>query len=139
MKKIVFGKVAGSAAIIEERKILLLKRSSSASLYPDHWTFPSGGIEETDASARETVIREVREETGIDFAPTEKLGFYESVVDGKRYFALVHLGVWSGNIQLQPEEIQEYRFCTSNEALSLPLAFAYKDVIQDLFTKGFID
>lgn len=138
MSLLPWGRIASSAAIIKDGKILLLKRASSAKLFPNHFTFPSGGIEETDASVENAVTREVKEETGLDFVPKEKFGFYESVVSDKRYLALVHLGKWSGTITLQPEEISEHNFFTFEETHSLDLAFAYREVIKDLHSKGLI-
>jgi ADP-ribose pyrophosphatase YjhB (NUDIX family) len=64
---------------------------------------------------RDAVIREVKEETSLDFFSKEKLGFYESAVNGRRYIAFVHLGEWSGAIRLQPEEISEHKFFTFKE------------------------
>jgi 8-oxo-dGTP pyrophosphatase MutT (NUDIX family) len=84
-------------------------------LFPSRWTFPSGEIEETDSPVRDAVIREVKEETSLDFFSKEKLGFYESAVNGRHYIALVHLGEWSGAIRLQPEEISEHKFFTFKE------------------------
>ena len=138
MVQLPFGKVAGSAAIIKNKKVLLIKRSDQVSLYPGRWTFPSGGIEETDRSIQDTVIREVKEEVGLTFAPTKKFGFYESVANGKRYFALVHLGEWSGEIKLQEKEAVEWRFFTYEETSSLDLAFKYREVIDDLFVAGLV-
>jgi 8-oxo-dGTP pyrophosphatase MutT (NUDIX family) len=129
------GRVAGSAAIIREGKILLLLRAATVSLFPDHWTFPSGGIEPSDENAFATVVREVKEETGLDFKPTQKFGFYESHAQGKRYFALVFLGVTDGEIRLQTSEITQAQFYTFDQAINLPLAFAYKEVLKDLKAK----
>lgn len=129
------GRVAGSAAIFKENKILLLKRSSNKSTYPDHWTFPSGGIEEGDENIAETVQREVKEETGLEFTPTEKFNFYDGSVNGTRYFALVHLGTWKGDIDIDKSEASDYDFFTYEEAIKLPLAFSYKQVLEDLYEK----
>lgn len=138
MVQLPWGRIAGSAAIIKDGKILLLKRVDSASLFPSCFTFPSGGIEETDISIREAVIREVKEETNLDFTPKEKFGFYESIIDSKRYLALVHLGEWSGKIKIQPEEVSEYNFFSFEETQSLSLAFAYREVIIDLHDRSLI-
>jgi len=126
------GKIAASAVITHNNKILLLKRASDAKLFPNYWTFPSGEIEETDTTTEQAVIREVKEETNLDFKPLQKLGFYESIADNKRHFALVHLGSWSGKIKRQESEVSDFRWCSYNEAKKLKLAFAYKQVIEDL-------
>ena len=138
MNNLQLGKVAGSAVIIENKKILLLKRNADKSLFPGFWTFASGGVEETDLSIQDTVVREVKEETNLDYIVNKKFGFYESTANGKRHFALVHLGSWVGNIVLQRKELSECGFFTYEEAIKLPLAFAYGEVINDLHAAGLI-
>jgi ADP-ribose pyrophosphatase YjhB (NUDIX family) len=132
------GKIAGSAAILKDRKILLLQRGESQEFFPLCWTFPSGGIEETDWCVEDTVQREVKEETNLDFEIREKFGFYESKTAGKRHFALVYVGTGSGEVLLQESEVSAYAFCSYKEAIVLPLAFAYREVIEDLHKKGCI-
>lgn len=61
MNTYVIGKVAGSAVIINTKKILLLQRSFNSKNEPGKWTFPVGGIEDFDASLSDCVIREVKE------------------------------------------------------------------------------
>jgi ADP-ribose pyrophosphatase YjhB (NUDIX family) len=139
MMPLPLGKVASSAAILNNKKILLIKRSTHASTFPGHWTFPSGGIEETDPSVKDAVVREVKEEVGLSFIPTAAWKFYESITNGKRYLALVHLGEWSGEIILQKSEASEWKFFTYAETARVPLAFAYQEVIQDLYDAGLIE
>ena len=138
MQRIPLGKIAGSAAIIENGKILLIKRSDTVSTYPGYWTFPSGGVEETDKTIQDTVIREVKEEVGLLFAPQNKFGFYENISNGKRYFSLVHLGKWSGKITLQKEEASQWNFFSYSETKGIKIAFAYRDTLQDLLKAGYI-
>ncbi len=138
MKPMPLGKIAGSAAIIEHGKILLIKRSDAVAAYPGYWTFPSGGVEETDQTIQDTVIREVREEVGLIFVPQDKFNFYESIHNGKRYFSLVYLGKWSGKITLQKEEASQWKFFSYSEAKELKIAFSYRDTLQDLFKAGYI-
>ena len=138
MNKIELGKIAGSAAIIKDKKVLLLKRNTDRSLFPGHWTFASGGIEEFDSSVSETVIREVKEETGLIFAPIKKFGFYESISNNKRHFALVYLGDWEGEIVLETSESSDWKFYSYEDTKELPLAFAYREVLKDLFNAGLI-
>lgn len=138
MKKLPLGKVAASAAVIRDYKLLLLHRADGVKLYPNYWTFPSGGIEDTDADVQSAVLREVKEETGLDFICKQPFGFYESHVDGKRYFALVHIGEGVGHIHLQESEVKAYRWVTYAQTQELPLAFAYQDVVHDLYQSQFI-
>ncbi|WVQ99746.1 hypothetical protein IAU59_006888 [Kwoniella sp. CBS 9459] len=48
------------------RKILLVHRAATENDYPDHWEIPGGGAEPgVDQTLLETVVREVKEETGL--------------------------------------------------------------------------
>jgi len=132
MKNIPLGRVAGAAAIIKDKKILLTKRTPNLPTFPNFWTFPAGGIDDTDLSIRDCVIREVKEETNLDFEPTSKLNFYESLANGKRIISLVYLGNWKGEIKPQENEVSEIKFFSYQETQDLDIAFAYKEVIEDL-------
>ncbi len=64
---------AASAVIVnEEGKILLHRRSDS-----NVWSLP-GGTMEIGESIGETIIREVREETGLDVEPQDITGIYSN-------------------------------------------------------------
>jgi len=57
----------------EEGRILLLRRSDGVNL----WSFPGGAIE-LGERADEAVVREVREETGLEVEPVALIGVYSS-------------------------------------------------------------
>jgi len=139
MVNIPIGRISGSAAIIEDRKVLLTKRNPNLKTCPNFWTFPAGGIDNTDASIEDCVVREVKEEVNLDFIPKEKLNFYESIVNSKRIISLVFLGDWSGNIKFQEEEVVDACFFSYNETKNLDIAFAYRAVIEDLYKLKLID
>jgi len=132
------GRVAASAAIIRRKKILLLQRTATAKNFPLYWTFPSGGVEEFDESLSTAVIREVKEETGLDFIPTKKFSFYEIQHNGHRSFSLVHLGRAIGDITPQISEVADWAWFTYKGATKLPLAFNYHEVIKDLHRSGLL-
>ena len=97
-----------------------------------------GGWEYEKENILDCGVREVKEETGLDFTPKKKFGFYESHVGGRRYFALVYLGVCRGEIELQKSEVQDFKWASYKEAKELSLAFAYRDVIEDLYKNKLI-
>ena len=57
----------------EEGRILLVRRSDGDNL----WSFPGGGMELGERAA-ETVVREVREEIGLEVEPVALIGVYSS-------------------------------------------------------------
>ena len=55
--------------IIRDQKILLLRRAGKASLFAGYWHVPTGRIEENE-SPKQTIVREVFEEVGLDVNPS---------------------------------------------------------------------
>ena len=62
---------AASAVVANDRGEILLQRRSDNDL----WSIPGGAMEPGE-TIRQTAIREVREETGIEVAPTRLVGIY---------------------------------------------------------------
>lgn len=69
--------VAG-ALIVQDGRVLLVKEGRTGTDEDGQWNHPVGWIE-VGASPLETVIQEVKEETGYDFEPTGVLGVYSLV------------------------------------------------------------
>ena len=139
-QQIPLGRIGCAGVVIKDKKILLLKRRSDATRCPDKWTLPAGGIEPTDASLEACVVREVKEEAGLNFVPTKKFKFYQSLPeDGKRNISLVFLGDWSGNLRIQLEEVSAGDFFSYDEFKKLKMAFAYGEVVEDLKLAGYIN
>ena len=86
-----------------------------------HWCFPKGHVEGGETE-RETALREIREETGLEvrledgfrheleYSP--KAGVWKKVV----YFLAERC---RGELRLQPEEVSDCRECTFAEAMDL--------------------
>jgi len=96
--KVAIGAIVGN----DDGEILLVKRAPSGV-----WLFPSGWAD-VGYSAAEVVVKEVREETGIDAEPVQLLG----VVDGMRmgftkfgmYMLLFHCRAVGGELAPHPLE-----------------------------------
>ncbi len=52
----------------DDGRILLLKRRDDETVYPGHYTFPGGKAEGND-TLYETLVKEVKEECGLDLKP----------------------------------------------------------------------
>lgn len=96
--KVAIGAIVGN----DDGHVLLVKRAPSGV-----WLFPSGWAD-VGYSAAEVVVKEVREETGIDVEPVQLLG----VVDGMRmgftkfgmYMLLFHCRATGGTLTPHPLE-----------------------------------
>ena len=119
--------LAASGIILQNKKILLLKRSNYSERYPEFWGCP-GGRAEKGETAEQNVIREVKEECNLDFTPTKiiKTGIWKEV----KYYRF--LGNWSGDIKIQEEEVSDFNWFSFSEAIKLQLSFDYKEILETL-------
>lgn len=67
---------AGAAVIRDDGRVLAIKRRDNGA-----WVQP-GGIVELDEDPRDTVRREVLEETGVEIEPGDLVGIYKNMVRG---------------------------------------------------------
>ena len=81
------------------------------------------------------MVRETKEETGLDFQPTKLFA--------KNYFRdrvmYRFLGHWTGDIHLQKAELTAHKWLNYREASTLNFAFDYRSVVNLLYEKGLID
>jgi 8-oxo-dGTP diphosphatase len=98
--------LAVSAAIFRDGRVLIVRRGK-----PAHgvYTLPGGGVE-LGETLEQAVIREVREETGLDIEPLELAGYRQMIVrdaGGKieRHFVILPFAArWiAGEISLNEE------------------------------------
>jgi 8-oxo-dGTP diphosphatase len=123
-----------ATAIIEfaSDALLLVKRDTIP--FKGYWALP-GGRTELGETAEQTVVREVKEETGLEVSVILKVGEYHEsgIQDGVEYDyypACFVVEVLGGEIRKQQSEIQEvqlFKFCEIPE----PLAFGHAQMIKD--------
>jgi len=89
-------------------KVLILKKSPTDYNHPNRWSFCSGYVKEFE-SAEETVLREIKEETGLN-AKITKSGKLLQIYDknkGKNWVVMVFLcEVKSRNVNLDHENTE---------------------------------
>ncbi|HET7152361.1 MAG TPA: NUDIX hydrolase [Candidatus Kapabacteria bacterium] len=111
------------ALIIEENKILLGKRSENRSFYPNVWDVFGGHIEAGEGLEK-TLIRELKEEIGIEPTKWKYLNAVRIIAD--ETITECHLYVvtnWFGKpSNLQPEEHSAIQWFSLESALRLDLA-----------------
>ena len=122
------------AAIIEfpNNKILLVKRATV--VFKGYWALPGGRVD-TGETVEQTVVREVKEETGLHVKIVRKIGEYHEsgVQDGIEYdyypacFLVKPVG---GKVKRQKREIEEIRLVDPKE-IPERLAFEHTRMIQD--------
>ena len=126
------GKTATAIIPFPENKILLIKRSTKP--FVGYWALPGGRMDPGEI-VEQTVVRECKEETGLDVTIVSKIGEYveEGVKDDieyEYYPTCFVVKVVGGEIKRQESEIQDIQ-TFSLKALPEPLAFEHDKMIMD--------
>lgn len=100
---------------------LVTKRSKNETTYPEYWDIP-GGLADYGELPKDAIIRETKEEVGLDIIPT-KVIHEDSNYDKEKeliFIRLVYLCKLTSDIneiQLQEDEHSEYKFINSLDEL----------------------
>lgn len=122
-----------AAVILKVKRILLIKRGENAEKFPNIWGLP-GGKKEENETPEEAAIREVKEETSLDFIPERllmKVNFPDRI--GYRY-----IGKWKGEVKIKEPELSGYGWFTYEEAVKLELAFDHMKTLEKLHEEKLI-
>ncbi len=131
MKKFT-GKTATAIIPFPKRKILLIKRNTIP--FKNYWALP-GGRMDPDETIEQTIIREVKEETGLSVTIVRKIGEYVEIgikdeVEYEYYPTCFLVKKTDGEIRKQESEIQDIQLFDL-EKLPRPLAFEHDKMIND--------
>jgi len=129
------GRTATAIIPFPLNKILLIKRRTVP--FSGYWALPGGRVDSGE-TVEQTIVREVKEETGLDVAVVSKIGEYheQGVQDGVEYdyypacFLVKTVG---GEIRKQESEIEEIKLFSLN-AVPAGLAFEHAQMIKDYVT-----
>lgn len=123
-----------ATAIIEfpPNRILLIKRNTVP--FKGYWALP-GGRAEPGETVEQTIVREVKEETGLDVVVVRKIGEYheQGTQDGVEYDyypACFLVKVVGGEIRKQQGEIQEIKLFSIGDVPE-NLAFVHNHMVRD--------
>lgn len=114
-------RVAQKAALIENNKYLILKRSPSSKNKPNTWDFPGGKLEQGEDLV-EGFQREVKEETGLLIRPVKPLFTFHSPSQDKERVFIVYLCESEGGTITLSNEHSEFRWATKEEILKLKIS-----------------
>jgi 8-oxo-dGTP diphosphatase len=126
------GKTSTAIVTYPDNKILLIKRNTIP--FKGYWALPGGRMDPGER-VEQTIVREVKEETGLDVTIVRKVGEYveKGVKDDVEYeyyptcFVVKPVG---GEVKKQESEIQEIKIFSLNE-LPKSLAFVHEEMIKD--------
>ena len=108
------------ALINAKNGYLVTKRSKEETTFPEYWDIP-GGLAETGELPREAVIRETKEEVGLDIMPTSVIHEDSNLDKSKNliFIRLVYLCELKSKIDdiILQEEHSEYKFISTLEDL----------------------
>jgi len=126
------GRTATAIIPFSPDKILLIKRRTVP--FSGYWALPGGRVDPGE-TVEQTIVREVKEETGLDVAVVSKIGDYheQGVQDGVEYdyypacFLVKTVG---GEIKKQESEIEEIKLFSLSEVPEA-MAFEHAQMIKD--------
>lgn len=126
------GKTSTAIIPYPDNKILLIKRNTRP--FVGFWALPGGRMDPGE-SIEQTVIREVKEETGLDAKIVGVVGEYiekgvREEIEYEYYPTCFVMQPVGGELKKQDSEIQEMQLF-SLDKLPLPLAFEHEKMIED--------
>lgn len=126
------GRTVTAVIPLHENKILLVKRGTI--VFKGYWALPGGRVDAGE-TVEQAVVREVKEETGLDVEVVRKIGEYHEVgfKNGKKYdyypacFLVKPVG---GKIKRQEDEIEQVKLFDFQD-IPEKLAFEHLRMIKD--------
>jgi 8-oxo-dGTP diphosphatase len=108
-------------------EVLLTRRRIEP--FRDQWCLPGGHIDEYEL-AKEAIVREVKEETGLDFEASF-FDYFDEIVPEHEIHAVVIVfeGYGVGKFNAQENEVSDIGWVSINEARCLPLAFTHNTIL----------
>jgi 8-oxo-dGTP diphosphatase len=130
--------VGVGAAIVRDGKLLIQKRGQKVRNEIGKWEIPGGGIEYGE-SHKDALIREVKEETGVEIEVLELLNIADHINPSikQHWIAAIYLcRIVSGEPRImEPEKCEELGWFTLEEAKQLDLAPITREDIEILIKK----
>lgn len=134
-------KLGVKGVIFRKGRVLLLHRRDDLVLLPGLWDMPGGGVEAGD-SLEDSLVREVREETGFRVRvgrPISAWIAHARMVTGRKLTSAIVCYECStraaGKPRLDPREHSEYAWVAREELSKYPLPPNYQEAIRKAFRR----
>jgi 8-oxo-dGTP diphosphatase len=116
--------------ITDDGRIVLVKRVFDP--YKDHWALP-GGVVEYGERVEDAVIREAKEETGLDIRIERLIGVYSDPGRDPRghFVSISFLCRPTGGSLRTSKETKEVKAFLKEELRSIKLAFDHEKMLRD--------
>jgi 8-oxo-dGTP diphosphatase len=123
--------VAAVITKIENDKTLFLLVRRNTEPFLDYWSFPGGYVDQFETT-EEAVVREVKEEVGLNFQP-QFLTCFNEIIPSQNIHAVVNVftGIATGVLKIAESEIKEARWFNHSEVESMELAFLHNQIFQN--------
>lgn len=117
--------------VIYRHQVLILKRTRPSSDGLGYWELPGGGLEYGE-TPHKALIRELKEETGLDIKILKPVYTFTAIRPNYQTVGIGFLCVPTNNHVQISHEHTEYKFVNSNELLDYVDKKIYNDIITTL-------
>ena len=131
-------RVVVGGVVLKDNKILILKRHENEKILPGMWELPSGKLEFNERP-HEGVLREVKEETGIDAEVISPFDVFDYIIekgDSKRHSVQINflLKMVSETVKISDEH-QDYAWVSQEELDNFEVSEKTKNTLLKAFEK----
>lgn len=135
--KPVVQKIVVGGIVKHNGKVLVVQRSADEDAFPNLWEIPSGKREQFESS-KSSVVREVKEETGLDVEPIMPVDVFEFKVEKENEIRdstqISFLCTLTNEIEVKlSEEHQNFAWISESEIGNYELSDETKGVIKKAF------
>lgn len=134
--KPVIQKIVLAGVVLDNNKILIIKRNKNEKTYPKIWELPSGKREVLESSEA-ALKREIKEETSLDIEIIKLISVFDYVIEKENEFIdstqINFLVKAINNHVVLSEEHEEFAWINKNDISDYEITDKTKNVINEAF------